>query len=49
MTLQEVGNRFGFTRERARQLEARLTDRLRDHIRRELPDFAELSVKRREE
>src|SRR5712671_769911 len=49
MTLQEVGNRFGFTRERARQLEARLTDRLRDHLRRELPDFAELSVKRREE
>src|SRR5712671_1704077 len=49
MTLQEVGNRFGFTRERARQLEARLTDRLRDHLRRELPDFAELSVKRRED
>jgi RNA polymerase sigma-32 factor len=49
MTLQEVGNKFGFTRERARQLEARLTDRLRDHLRRELPDFAELSVKRREE
>ncbi|MFL5312909.1 MAG: RNA polymerase sigma factor RpoD/SigA [Myxococcales bacterium] len=49
MTLQEVGDKFGFTRERARQLEARLTDRLRDHLRRELPDFAELSVKRREE
>jgi RNA polymerase sigma-32 factor len=49
MTLQEVGDNFGFTRERARQLEARLTDRLRDHLRRELPDFAELSVKRREE
>jgi RNA polymerase sigma-32 factor len=49
MTLQEVGNRFGFTRERARQLEARLTDRLRDHLRRELPDFAELSVRRRED
>ena len=49
MTLQEVGDKFGFTRERARQLEARLTDRLRDHLRRELPDFAELSVKRSEE
>jgi RNA polymerase sigma-32 factor len=49
MTLQEVGNRFGFTRERARQLEARLTARLRDHLRRELPDFAELSVRRRED
>jgi len=49
MTLQEVGDKFGFTRERARQLEARLTDRLREHLRRELPDFAELSVKRRED
>jgi RNA polymerase sigma-32 factor len=49
MTLQEVGNRFGFTRERARQLESRLTDRLREHLRRELPDFAELSVRRRED
>ena len=49
MTLQQVGDKFGFTRERARQLEARLTDRLRDHLRRELPDFAELSVKRSED
>lgn len=49
MTLQEVGDEFGFTRERARQLEARLTDRLREYLRRELPDFAELSVTRREE
>jgi RNA polymerase sigma-32 factor len=43
-TLQQVGDQFGFTRERARQLEARLTDRLRQHLRKELPDFAELSV-----
>ncbi|HYZ88096.1 MAG TPA: RNA polymerase factor sigma-32 [Myxococcales bacterium] len=49
MTLQEVGNEFGFTRERARQLEARLTDRLREYLRHELPDFAELSVTRPEE
>jgi RNA polymerase sigma-32 factor len=49
MTLQAVGNKYGFTRERARQLEARLTDRLRDYLRRELPDFAELSVKQSEE
>jgi RNA polymerase sigma-32 factor len=44
MTLQAVGDRYGFTRERARQLEARLTDRLREFLRKELPDFAELSV-----
>jgi RNA polymerase sigma-32 factor len=49
MTLQEVGDKYGFTRERARQLEARLTDRLRDYLRRELPDFAELSVRRPED
>ena len=49
MTLQQVGEKFGFTRERARQLEARLTDRLRDYLRRELPDFAELSVNRPED
>ena len=45
MTLQEVGDEWGVTRERARQLEARLTERLRDYLRRELPDFAQLSVK----
>jgi RNA polymerase sigma-32 factor len=48
-TLQEVGNKFGFTRERARQLEARLTDRLRELLRKELPDFAQLSVNPPEE
>ena len=29
----------------ARQLEARLTGRLRDYLRQQLPDFAQLSVK----
>ena len=49
MTLQEVGTKYGFTRERARQLEARLTDRLREYLRAELPDFAQLSVNPSEE
>src|SRR6266849_4932929 len=49
MTLQQVGDKYGFTRERARQLEARLTGRLRDYLRRELPDFAELSVRPKED
>ena len=44
MTLQEVGDEFGFSRERARQLEARLLERLREYLRAELPDFAELSL-----
>jgi RNA polymerase sigma-32 factor len=49
MTLQQIGDVWGVTRERARQLEARLTDRLRDYLRRELPDFAQLSVNPTEE
>ena len=39
LTLQEVGTRFRLTRERARQIEARLTARLRDWLRAEIPDF----------
>jgi RNA polymerase sigma-32 factor len=39
LTLQEVGDRFRLTRERARQIEAKLTARLRDHLRAEIPDF----------
>ncbi len=39
LTLQEVGNRFRFTRERARQIEAKMVKRLREHIRAEIPDF----------
>jgi RNA polymerase sigma-32 factor len=49
MTLQQVGTKYGFTRERARQLEARLTERLREYLRAELPDFAQLSVNPTEE
>lgn len=39
MTLQEIGDRFHLTRERARQIEAKVTGRLRDHLRSEIPDF----------
>jgi RNA polymerase sigma-32 factor len=39
LTLQEIGDRFKLTRERARQIEAKLTGRLRDHLRKEIPDF----------
>ncbi|HEY2029951.1 MAG TPA: RNA polymerase factor sigma-32 [Myxococcales bacterium] len=49
LTLQQVGDAWGVTRERARQLEARLTDRLRDYLRKELPDFAQLEVNPAEE
>ncbi|MFL5273375.1 MAG: RNA polymerase factor sigma-32 [Anaeromyxobacteraceae bacterium] len=39
LTLQEVGTHFKLTRERARQIEAKLTARLREHVKAEIPDF----------
>ena len=39
LTLQEIGSRYGLTRERARQIEAKLTARLRDYLKSEIPDF----------
>ncbi len=39
LTLQEIGDGWGLTRERARQIEARLTGRLREFLRKEIPDF----------
>ncbi len=38
-TLQELGDEFGVSRERVRQLEARLVSRLRDFLRQSLVDF----------
>ena len=38
-TLSDLGARFGLTRERARQIEARLTSRLREYMQAEIPDF----------
>ena len=43
LTLQELGDRFGISRERVRQLEQRLTLRLRDFLRVELGDAATLA------
>ncbi len=39
VTLSDLGARFGLTRERARQIEAKLTSRLRDFVKAEIPDF----------
>ena len=39
LTLHEIGAQFGLTRERARQIEAKLTARLREYLRQEIPDF----------
>jgi RNA polymerase sigma-32 factor len=43
LTLQQLGDQFGVSRERVRQLEQRITGRLRDYLREELGDAAELT------
>ena len=43
LTLQELGDKFGISRERVRQLEQRLTLRLRDYLRDEIGEAAELA------
>jgi RNA polymerase sigma-32 factor len=44
LTLQEIGDRYGVTRERARQLEAKVVGRLKEWVRRSMPDFKELEI-----
>jgi RNA polymerase sigma-32 factor len=46
LKLQEIGDHFGVTRERARQVEAKLIARLKAHLQEKLPDFKELSFER---
>ena len=43
LTLQELGDEFGVSRERVRQLEARLTSKLRDYLKQTLGDAVELN------
>jgi RNA polymerase sigma-32 factor len=42
LTLQELGDRFGISRERVRQLEQRLTGKLRDFLRDEMGDAVDV-------
>ena len=44
LTLQQIGDKFKLTRERVRQIEAQLTQKLRDYIAAEMPDFGEISL-----
>jgi RNA polymerase sigma-32 factor len=39
LTLQEIGTRYGVSRERARQIEAGIVSRLRAFLREQIPDF----------
>ena len=49
MTLQEIGDHYGLTRERARQIEAKLVRELKEWIQSEVPDFKELEIGPRED
>ena len=42
LTLQELGDRFGISRERVRQLEQRFTGKLREFLRAEMGDATEV-------
>ncbi|WP_141621309.1 RNA polymerase sigma factor RpoD/SigA [Myxococcus sp. AB036A] len=39
LTLQDIGDKYGVSRERARQIEAALINRMRDFMREHIPDF----------
>nr|AAD01786.1 sigma-E factor [Myxococcus xanthus DZF1] len=39
LTLQDIGDKYGVSRERARQIEAALINRMRDFMREQIPDF----------
>ena len=44
LTLQEIGDQYGISRERVRQLESRLKKKLKDYLLQELKDFKDLNV-----
>jgi len=44
LTLDDLGAKYGITKERTRQLEARIIKRLRDYLKKEVKDFDRLRV-----
>lgn len=42
ITLEDLGQKYGITKERTRQLEARIINRLRDYLKKEVKDFDSL-------
>jgi RNA polymerase sigma-32 factor len=42
LTLEDLGQKYGITKERTRQLEARIINRLRDYLKKEVKDFDHL-------
>ena len=43
-TLQSIGDRYGITKERVRQIEARLVGKIRAYMEEQLPDFKHLEL-----
>jgi RNA polymerase sigma-32 factor len=41
LTLQELGDKYGISRERVRQIQARIVDRIKKWLMEEIPDFKE--------
>jgi len=44
LTLDDLGAKYGITKERTRQLEARIIKRLRDYMKKEVKDFDRLRI-----
>jgi RNA polymerase sigma-32 factor len=44
LTLQDIGDKYGVSRERARQIEAALINRMREFMREHIPDFDLVAV-----
>ncbi len=45
VTLREIGEKYAITRERVRQIEARLLQKVRDHLFKEIKDFSQDWIK----
>ena len=41
VTLREIGERYNITRERVRQLEARLVEKIGQHMKNDIEDFSD--------
>lgn len=46
VTLQEIGDRYGISRERVRQVEKNIVKKMREYFKREIPDFASYTEER---
>ncbi|MBC8393540.1 MAG: RNA polymerase subunit sigma-70, partial [Deltaproteobacteria bacterium] len=43
VTLQEIGDRYGISRERVRQIEKNIIKKIKEYFKQEIPDFSSYS------